>query len=58
MLLADVKEILRVSKVGAPKSWLHACAQLEYWSVLMATLLGTGYETVAWLLSLARLIAR
>jgi hypothetical protein len=26
MSLSDVKEILRVGKVGAPKSWLHACA--------------------------------
>jgi hypothetical protein len=55
MSLADVKEVLRVGKVGAPKSWLQACALLDYWTVLMATLLGTGHEAVAWLLSLARL---
>jgi hypothetical protein len=54
MSLADVKEVLRVGKVGAPKSWLHACAQLEHWSVVMATLLGAGHEAVAWLLSLTR----
>jgi hypothetical protein len=29
MSLADVKEILGVGKVGALKSWLHTCAQLE-----------------------------
>jgi hypothetical protein len=55
MFLADVKEILRVGKVGAPKSWLHACAQLEHWRVVMALLLGAGHDAVAWLLSLARL---
>jgi hypothetical protein len=55
MSLSDVKEILRVGKVGAPKSWLHTCAQLEYWTVIMATVLGAGHEAVAWLLSLARL---
>jgi hypothetical protein len=43
MSLADVKEILRVGKVGAPKSWLHACAQLEHWTVVMALLLGAGH---------------
>jgi hypothetical protein len=53
MSLTDVKEILRVGKVGAPKSWLHTCAQLKHWTVVMATLLGTGHESVAWLLSLA-----
>jgi hypothetical protein len=55
MSLADVKEVLRVGKVGTPKSWLHAWAQLEYWTVLLAALLGAGHEAVAWLLSLARL---
>jgi hypothetical protein len=55
MSLSDVKEILRVGKVGAPESWLHACAQLEHWTVMMATVLGAGHESVAWLLSLARL---
>jgi hypothetical protein len=55
MSLADVKEVLRVGKVGAPQSWLHACAQLEHWTVVMATVLGAGHSTVAWLLSLARL---
>jgi hypothetical protein len=55
MSLADVKEVLRVGKVGAPKSWLHTCAQLEHWTVVMALLLGAGHESVAWLLSLARL---
>jgi hypothetical protein len=55
MSLADVKEVLRVGKVGAPHSWLHACAQLEHWTAVMATLLGAGHSTVAWLLSLARL---
>jgi hypothetical protein len=55
MSLADVKEVLCLGKVGAPKSWLHACAQLEYWTVLMVPLLGTGHEAVAWRLSLARL---
>jgi hypothetical protein len=53
MSLSDVKEILRVRKVGAPKSWLHTCAQLEHWTVMMATLLGPSHEAVAWLLSLA-----
>jgi hypothetical protein len=53
MSLADVKEVLRVGKVGAPHSWLHACAQLEHLTVLMATLLGAGHSMVAWLLSLA-----
>jgi hypothetical protein len=55
MSLADAKEVLRVGKVAAPKSWLHACAQLEHWTVMMATLLGAGHESVAWLLSLTRL---
>jgi hypothetical protein len=55
MSLTDVKEILRVGKVGAPKSWLHTCAQLEHWTVVMATLLGTSHQSVALLLSLARL---
>jgi hypothetical protein len=55
MYLADVKEILRVGKVGAPKSWLRACAQLEHWTVVLALFLGAGHDTVAWLLSLARL---
>jgi hypothetical protein len=54
MLLADVKEVLRVGKVGPPQSWLHACAQLEHWTVIMATLLGPSHPSVAWLLSLAR----
>jgi hypothetical protein len=55
MSLSDVKEILRVGKVGAPESWLHTCAQLEHWTVVMATVLGAGHKAVAWLLSLARL---
>jgi hypothetical protein len=55
MSLADAKEILRVGKVSAPTNWLHACVQLEHWTVVLATLLGTGHEAVAWLLSLARL---
>jgi hypothetical protein len=54
MSLADVKEIIRMGKVGA-RSWLHACAQLEHWTVVMALLLGAGHDAVAWLLSLARL---
>jgi hypothetical protein len=55
MSLSDVKEILRVGKVGAPKSWLHTCVHLEHWTVMMATLLGPSHEAVAWLLSLAHL---
>jgi hypothetical protein len=55
MSLADVKEIIRVGKVGVPKSWLHVCAQLEHWTVVMALLLRAGHDAVAWLLSLARL---
>jgi hypothetical protein len=55
MSLSDVKEILRVGKIGAPKNWLHSCAQIEHWTVMMALLLGTGHKSVAWLLSLARL---
>jgi hypothetical protein len=56
MSLADAKEVLCVGKVGAPHSWLQACAQLEHWTVaIMATMLGAGHSTVAWLLSLARL---
>jgi hypothetical protein len=55
MSLLDVKEILQVGKVGALKSWLHTCAQLEHWAVIMATLLGAGHKAVAWLLSLAQL---
>jgi hypothetical protein len=46
MSLSDVKEILRVGKVGAPESWLHACAQLEHWTVMMATVLGAGHESL------------
>jgi hypothetical protein len=55
MSLADVKEVLRVGKIAAPKTWLHACVQLEHWTVLMATFLGAGHDDVAWLLSLTRL---
>lgn len=42
MLLADAKEILQVRKVLAPKSWLHACAQLEHWAVILTVVLGPG----------------
>lgn len=41
-----------MGKVGAPKSWLHTCAQLKHWMVVMALLLGVGHKAVAWLLSL------
>jgi hypothetical protein len=53
MSLADVKKILLVGKVGAPKSWLHACEQLEHWTAVMVLLLGAGHDAVTWLLSLA-----
>jgi hypothetical protein len=54
MLLVDVKEILQVGKVGMPKSWLHACTQIEHWTVVMAMLLGArSHKAITWLLSLA-----
>jgi hypothetical protein len=55
VFLADIKEILQVGKVGAPQSWLHACAQLEHWTAMMALLLGAAHQLVAWVLSLTRL---